>query len=1099
MPVVLQRKPGHSRATLQDLLESSRLDTLLVVVPTRRRIRHLTREVLDLARKGVSPALPIYTLESLATSIVQASPLAVRLVNGKLQTLLFEQALDSTRDRLGYFAPRARERKFFQGTFNRIVDVVNTLKEAGVYPDLLEEEAAEAPLDERQKLLDVATVYRAYDAELELARATDMGGIYRFIHVGCSQEEFEGLFRQVFPAVETLSLAGFDEFTAPEISFIKKLSSIRGVSMTMLFDFQHGNPALFGHLEDNYRRLIDIGFREDRLRDQASVLSVSPRPSPPEVSFAIDHLSRSLFHAAHSRQTIDCSARVMVVRTENRWREIEWICKRIKKLAADDPGIDLSTICVAMVHPQPYTEIVREQFRRFGIPVNITDRYELHRSPLVVSIMGLLQVAVQGFRREDLLRILESPYLGLKVSPLSMDAANLYSVSQRLRLGAGYRSWTRRITSRLELIQGELSGDHAGAGRSALEREVRSLKKALDDLERIQGAVGPLLGEYSPGQFLEKLESLLGMLRLSQRLLFGEDAEGGVGHVERDVRAYARFLEVAREMVDLLSLRDGTTGHPLRYYFDSLKLMISRERYNIREEFGRGVLVTSIDETRGLSMENMFIAGLVDGEFPSVYRPEVFLSSGRQKVREQRHNWQNRYLFYQAVTNWSARLCLTYPDREGEMELVRSPFVDALTKIVEVTECDASDSISSPELICAEDEVLRWIARGGAAAEAEGPLQLIGTKLEEVRRVAAIEKSRMGDHALAEYEGMVFGALPEYLQANLAAHRTATFSVSQLETYAACPFKYFAQRVMALQVAEEFREELTPLERGSLLHEALFSFYTARREADQPPLWQCTEEDFERASEELVRIVNEKLSPLDIPDAFWDIDKEALLRRPGGKPGVLQEFLHRERERKVEPAPEFFEVAFGGSPGIAFDAGLSQEKPVSVGRIRLKGKVDRIDLAADHFTIIDYKTGTKLPTAGDIRSGVSLQLPLYLHVTQRLLAEGGKTGRAPAGALHYRLRSPVLARAALGNAEFKQRAFDSHDGRRNLSQSAEEMQSVMDRSLSAAEGYVDGIAGGRFPLVDPERVKDICGYCEYKTMCRIQSVRRVQSSDREEQ
>ncbi|MGB2958857.1 MAG: PD-(D/E)XK nuclease family protein, partial [Bacteroidota bacterium] len=1064
MPVVLQRNPGNSRATLQDLLESSRLDTLLVVVPTKRRIRHLTREVLDLAREGVSPALPIYTLESLVTSIVQASPLAVRLINGRLQTLLFEQALDSTRDRLGYFAPRARERKFFQGTFDRIVDVVNTLKEAGVYPDLLEEEAVEAPLDERQKLLDVATIYRAYDAELELARATDMGGIHRFIHVGCSQKEFEGLFRQVFPAVETLSLAGFDEFTAPEISFIKKLSSISGVSMTMLFDFQHGNPALFGHLEDNYRRLIDIGFREDPLRDQASVLSVSPRPRPPEVSLAIDHLSESLFHAGPPQQRTDCSARVTVVRTENRWREIEWICKRIKKLAADDPGIDLSTICVAMVRPQSYTEIVREQFRRFGIPVNITDRYELHRSPLVVSIMGLFQVAVQGFRREDLLRILESPYLGLKISPLSVDAANLYNVSQRLRLGAGYRSWTRRITARLEVVQGKLSAGHAGAGRSAMEREVRSLKKALDDLARIQAAIGPLLGEYSPGQFLEKLESLLGMLRLSQRLFLREDAEGGVEHVERDVRAYARFVEVAREMVDLLSLQGGTTGHPLRYYLDRLKLMISRERYNIREEFGRGVLVTSIDETRGLSMESMFIAGLVDGEFPSVYRPEVFLSSGRQKLREQRHNWQNRYLFYQAVTNWSTRLYLTYPDREGEMELVRSPFIDALTKVVEVTECDASDRMSLPELLCAEDEALRWIAKGGVGAEV--PLQRISTKLEEVRRVAAIEKSRMGDHALAEYEGMVFGALPEDLQANLAAHHNATFSVSQLETYAACPFKFFAERVLALQVKEEFREELTPLERGSLLHEALFSFYTARRELDQPPLWRCTGEEFERASGELARIVNERLSSLDIPDAFWEIDKQALLGRPGGTPGVLQEFLQREREREVEPAPEFFEVAFGGPPGMVFDAGLSQEEPVSVGRIRLKGKMDRIDLAADHFTIIDYKTGTKLPTSSDIRNGVSLQLPLYLLVAQRLLAEGGSPGRAPAGALHYRLKSPVLVRAALGNAEFKQRAFDSHDGRRNISQSAEEMQSVMDRSLSAAEGYVDGIAGGRFPLVD---------------------------------
>jgi ATP-dependent helicase/nuclease subunit B len=1097
MPVVLQRNPGKSRATLQDLLESSRLDTLLVVVPTKRRIRHLTREVLNLARKGVSPALPIYTLESLAISIVQASPSALRLVSGTLQTLLFERAMESTREHLGYFAPKAAERKFFQGTFDRVVDVVNTLKESGVYPDLLEEEAADAPLDERRKLLDVAMIYRAYDAELASVSGTDMGGIYRFIHAGCSQEEFDGLFREAFPTVETLSLAGFDEFTAPEISFIKRLSSVSGVATTMLFDFQHGNQALFGHLEDNYRRLIDIGFNEARSLGRSSVLSVSPRPRLPDVSAATHHLSRSLFQAGSAHQRVDCSSRVMVVRAENRQREIEWICRRIKTLAADDPDLDLSTICVAMVRPQPYTEIVREQFRRFGIPVNITDRYELHRSPAVISMMGLLQLAVRGLHRDDLFRILKSPYLGLTAPPLSVDAANLDGVSQRLRLSAGYRVWTSKISSRLKLLRERISRPGTGAGGVTMERETRSLEKALDDLALLQEMTSRLRGKYSPGQFLEKLQRLLVSLRVPQRLLSRRGVAGRPELVERDVRAYARFVEVAREMADLLSLQEGpAVPHPLHYYVDRLKLMVSRERYNIREEFGRGVLVTSIDETRGLSMDSMFIAGLVDGEFPSVYRPEVFLSSGRQKLREQRHNWQNRYLFYQAVTNWSTRLCLTYPDREGEMELVRSPFVDAFAKVANVTECDASDGLSNPESLCAEDEVLRWLVNEGG--EAEASLKGMTSKLAEVRRTTIIETSRMGDHVLPEHEGLIFGALPQPLQKTLEAYRSAAFSVSQLETYAACPFRFFAERVLALNLDEEFQDELTPLEQGSLLHEALFEFYASRRDLGQPPLWRCTEDEFDQACRDLTRVVENKLSSFDIPDAFWEIDKEALIGGPG-KGGLLGEFLQSERKREVETTAEFFEVAFGGSPGAVFDPSLSREEPVSVGRFRLKGKVDRIDLAADHFTIIDYKTGSKLPTSGDLSDGVSLQLPLYLLVTHRLLEDGGKPGRAPAGALYYSLRSPVFVRAALGDGAFKRRAFGPHDGTRNVSKNAEKMRTLIDSSVAAAEGYVEGMACGQFPLVNPERVRKVCGYCAYKTMCRIQSVQRVQTSTTEEQ
>ena len=108
-----------------------------------------------------------------------------------------------------------------------------------------------------------------------------------------------------------------------------------------------------------------------------------------------------------------------------------------------------------------------------------------------------------------------------------------------------------------------------------------------------------------------------------------------------------------------MSFRDGpAVRHPLRRFLDQLTVAVSRERYNVHERFRNGVLVTSIDETRGLSVGTMIVAGLMDGEFPSVYQPEVFLSEERQVLRRRRHEWQQRYLFYQAVTNFSDRLVL---------------------------------------------------------------------------------------------------------------------------------------------------------------------------------------------------------------------------------------------------------------------------------------------------------------------------------------------------------------------------------------------------------------------------------------------------------
>ena len=95
MPVLLRHRLTRSPIALEDVLSGSRLDEVLLVVPTKRRIRHLSRELLDQAQRGVAPALPIHTLESLGMALFGASPRARRLVSGSVQSLLFDAAVRS--------------------------------------------------------------------------------------------------------------------------------------------------------------------------------------------------------------------------------------------------------------------------------------------------------------------------------------------------------------------------------------------------------------------------------------------------------------------------------------------------------------------------------------------------------------------------------------------------------------------------------------------------------------------------------------------------------------------------------------------------------------------------------------------------------------------------------------------------------------------------------------------------------------------------------------------------------------------------------------------------------------------------------------------
>jgi hypothetical protein len=162
-----------------------------------------------------------------------------------------------------------------------------------------------------------------------------------------------------------------------------------------------------------------------------------------------------------------------------------------------------------------------------------------------------------------------------------------------------------------------------------------------------------------------------------------------------------------------------------------------------------------------------------------------------------------------------------------------------------------------------------------------------------------------------------------------------------------------------------------------------------------------------------------------------------------------------------------------------------------LGALALRGRVDRVDVGDGFFSIVDYKTGSSGPGLKEIREGTSLQIPLYLHAVEHLLRAAGRTGLLPAGGFYLRLRDEVEMRPAVAAETFRGRAFPEETRYRQFVGDEGGLRGIMDGVRRAAEGYVAGAAGGRFPLTTPDRVERLCGYCMFRTMCRIQTLRHV--------
>ena len=1102
MPIILHHGPAPPPLPFDERVRRSRMEGCLVVVPTKRRVRHLTREIMRLSPGAVAPALPLHTMESLCRALYAAVPGTRSVIGGPSRTLLFHRAVSSAGERLRYFSPRGAAPGLPRGTFDRLVDVITALKESGIYHDVLADELADAAERERPKLSDVVAIYASYERELDALEAEDLEGVYRVLSLVTAPQDFVGAFRRLFPGVETLSLAGFDEFSVPELRIIRRICQIPGLSVTMMFDYLRGNPGLFGHLEENYRLLGESGFREAHEEASAAAFFFGFATRPPSARRASEHIARSLFSQDEKAGREDLQGEVTVMAARSRVHEVECICKLVRRLAAERPGRDLSSICVALHNPGTYTDIMRELFAEYEIPVNITDRYELARSPLVVALLGLLRLPLNGFRREDVLRVAGSPYFVLPGTGSPFDPANLSAVARRVRATAGLGSWLGKIDRAREEAERarEASADEQERRRAAAD--AAALVKARADMESLGRVLAPFGVPLTAAEFEVEL---LGLTRRMSVLssLIDPRLRGSQDLMEKDVRAFNAFSDTLHAVAMMAQMQDGPLErHPLRVHYDRLKTALGRERYNLRERFGLGVLVTSIEETRELPVEVMIVAGLVDGEFPTVYQPEIFLSARRRKERERRHTWENRYLFYQAATNWTEHLYLTYPLRDGENELVRSSFVDAFLKSSAVTLWEDPEKIPFAGDISSRGEYFRMLSRTSGDGElTHVPPPGVESDWGRIRQARDVERNRRTGAGSEEYSGIIAGALSEEGRHQVEALRDRVLSVSQLETYAGCPFRFFSRSLLRLREREEFEEGMTPAEKGALLHEALYNFYTARRARNAPPLKGASPEAIGEAAGELVSITRAALESLDIPDVFWEIEKELILGRGSQEEGLLRRFLDYERLREDSMEPGYFEVSFGGKPGIpgTTDTILSREEPVTLGGARLRGRIDRLELGEGFFAVMDYKTGRDIPGLGEIREGASLQLPAYLHAAGVLLSEAGRGDLVPAGGMYYRLREDVELKPALVAEEFRGKAFPGGSRSRQVVAGEAEIRDIILETGRFIGLLLDGISGGRFPLARPAMVRKLCGHCGFRTVCRIQSLKHVTPESPEEQ
>ena len=341
--------------------------------------------------------------------------------------------------------------------------------------------------------------------------------------------------------------------------------------------------------------------------------------------------------------------------------------------------------------------------------------------------------------------------------------------------------------------------------------------------------------------------------------------------------------------------------------------------------------LTTLHQSKGLEFDTVFIADAVEGVFPDLRSRESLLGSRHLSpslpadpiaYRAFRLQEEMR-LAYTAMTRGYRRVIWTATSsglEEGQgMPSRFLPMVAGVDSIFEAVKRppERVDPVTSLEA----EAWLRRIVRDPGEARP--------------RRLAALSVLGTGNE-WGLRSPTVYAGVREHGPNHGIVTNDFTLSPSQAESYATCPRRYVFER--RLHVGDESTPFLTF---GTLIHETL-----ERAEAS------AVEAGTQHA---------ELSVALDALDSIWEPSDF------GGEPWATAWYRR---------AVGIITYLYEHWPSRGIPIALERSLNLDVDGVLWRGKADRVELDDGVVRIVDYKTGSRIPTLAD--ASVSMQLGFYL-------------------------------------------------------------------------------------------------------------------------
>lgn len=860
------------------------------------------------------------------------------------------------------------------------------------------------------------------------------------------------LFNNSIPKIERIKKANifvgmFDSFTNQQIDTLSALAkNCNGLMIGICFNTTQNNKNAF------VNETLQSVLNKFNQNDIGYVISNSVS----NLTDSFNQINNNLFARKTNFTKIETN-QVFVKENEDVTSEINNVASQIKRLVVED-GYDFSNISVAVNSFESLKQLIETSFNEFDLPFYFDTKQNLSENYLSKFVLSLCSVVLKNFDVNEVLQLLK-----YNLFKFNFEEKCLFE-NYCLKYGKNFNDFSKCFIDENEPEINEI--EHL---RKSFITPLLKLKK---DLQSCNNAISylKLIQYYLKNEkIFENYSNLL------------EENKSNITEVKLAGQSVKKIEELFEEIGQNL----GETPISFEYFVQILLSGMEATTLSTVPLKVNSVFVGDASESMFYNPKVLFVLNCVEGAFPN-YKMDCGIITDREIENFEAKNQitpsirlinkREKFKILQLLTLPTEKLVLSYSNmNSGEDKSVSEVVLQIESMFLingkNLTATKTSESNLINIAFANNEELVKNFA------------YILGTRDRALKfYLKNLDKNYLLKAILNEYfKHIELNQSKSVLSTKNTDlfFKNATTTISEIERYFNCPYVHFLD--YGLKVKEREIYEISPLDIGNILHRVAEVFVNKliEQKFDIKDVKNLVKDCFNMA-------INEQKVDKFVGNKFQLKNLEQEAQR------LCNAILNQINSSEFKPVKTEFSFA---------DFKINE-------KIKINGKVDRIDEYNNYTKLIDYKTGQTKFDYSNIYYGKKIQLPIYAYVTEKLLKKNTASmfyfpsknsfyDETDGEMSPYKLsgiylnEEPIIKaldtnlklsnKSLIFKAEYT-KADELNSNSKKFALSPKEFKNLLNYSIKVLLGAVEEINKG---TIKPYPLKDSCKFCPYYSICKF--------------